>query len=149
MKVLLQSLPDVETHFGKKATMAISLLDMVNQGERAFGFLMGSMTAGFDVTVGFFNDKARYASFKKRTASAWNEGDTRAVLSQIGRFGDWSYKPGSDYFDYTEKGGDNIVAEATGWQTPARTYAFLYVPNVDGEIAIMPDKNALDQKAGN
>ena len=129
--------------------MAISLLDMVGQGERAFGFLLGSMTDGFDVTVGFFNDKARYASFKKRTATLWNEGDVRAILSQIGRFSNWSYKAGSDYFDYEEKSGDNVVAEATGWQTPARTYAFVYVSDVDGEIAIMPDKTALDQKAGN
>lgn len=49
--------------------MAINLLDMVNEGERAYGFLLGSMDNGFDVTVGFFNDKARYAAFKKRSAS--------------------------------------------------------------------------------
>ena len=149
MNVLLKSLPEVETHFGKKATIAISLLDMVNEGERAFGFLLGSMDAGFDVTVGFFNDKARYAAFKKRSATFWNEEDIRSILSQIGRFADWSYKAGSDFFDYTEKHGDDIVAEAMGWQTPARTYAFVYVANVDGEIGIAPDKNALDQKAGN
>ena len=129
--------------------MAISLLDMVNEGEEAYGFLLGTMDNGFEVTVGFFNSKARYAAFKKRTGSRWSESDMRAVIMQIGRFSDWSNKPGSDFFDYTEKSGDNIIAEATGWQTPRRTYAFVYVPIVAGDIAIMPDKNALDQKAGN
>jgi hypothetical protein len=149
MNVLLKSKSEVETHFGKQATMAISLMDMVNEGERAYGFLLGSMDNGFDVTVGFFNGKARYAAFKKRSASTWNDSDIRAVLMQIGRFSDWSYKSGSDFFDYTEKSADNVIAEATGWQTSSRTYAFVYVPDVEGDIAIMPDKNAVDQKAGN
>jgi hypothetical protein len=149
MKLLLKSKSEVERHFGQQATMAINLLDMVNHGERAWGFLLGAMDNGFDVTVGFFNDKARYAAFKKRTASKWNEGDVRAVLMQIGRFSDWSYKAGSDFFDYTEKSGDNIIAEATGWQTPSRTYAFVYVPTIEGDIGITPDKNHLDQTAGN
>ena len=129
--------------------MAINLLDMVDEGEEAYGFLTGSMDDGFDITVGFFNDKARYAAFKKRTATLWNEGDLRTVLSQIGRYADWSREAGSDYFDYTEKQGANIVAEASGWQTPLRTYAFVYIENVDGDVTIMPDKNAVDQKAGN
>ncbi len=129
--------------------MAANLLDMVGQGERAYGFLVGSMDAGWDVTVGFFNNKSRYAAFKKRTASRWNEGDLRAVEMQIGPHSNWSQAAGSDYIDYAEKQGDTVVAEATGWQTPARTYAFVYVPSVPGEIMIAPDKNALDQKAGN
>ena len=149
MNLLLKSLPEVETHFGKKPTMAANLLDMVNQGERAYGFLLGTMDAGWDVTVGFFNDKARYVNFKKRTAGKWNEGDLRSVLMQIGPYSNWSHQAGSDYVDYAEKQGGNIVAAATGWQTPTRTYAFIYVPTVPGEIGIVPDKNALDQKAGN
>ena len=59
MNILLKSLPEVEKQFGKKATMATNLLDMVGQGERAFGFLTGTMDDGWSVTVGFFNDKAR------------------------------------------------------------------------------------------
>jgi len=39
-----------------------------------------------------------------------------------------------------------VVGEATGWQTPRRRYAFAYVPDVGGEIGIMPDKTAIDQK---
>jgi hypothetical protein len=148
MNILLKSLPEVEKQFGKKATMATNLLDMVGQGERAFGFLTGTMDDGWDVAVGFFNDKARYASFKKRTASHWNEGDLRAVLMQIGPFSKWSHSPRSDFFDYAEKQG-NVVVEATGWQTPSRTYAFVYVPVVEGDVGLAPDKNAVDQKAGN
>ncbi|MGI8956730.1 MAG: hypothetical protein ACR2II_07430 [Chthoniobacterales bacterium] len=140
---------EVETHFGQSATFAKNLLDMTNRGEKTWAFLTGAADGGWDVTVGFFQEKARYVVFKKRTASKWIEGDTRSVLVQIGRFVDWSYKPGSDYFDYAEKSGDKIVAEATGWQTPSRTYAFAYVPTVSGDIAIAPDKTALDQKAGN
>ena len=149
MNILLKSLTQVEKQFGKKATMAPNLLDMVGEGEKAFGFLLGSMDDGWDVRVGFFNDKARYAAFKKRTASHWNDGDLRAVLMQIGPFANWSHPSGSDFFDYAEKQGDNVVAEATGWQTPVRTYAFAYVPAVEGEVGLAPDKNAVDQKAGN
>jgi hypothetical protein len=46
MNILLKSLPEVEKQFGKKATMATNLLDMVGQGERAFGFLTGTMDDG-------------------------------------------------------------------------------------------------------
>ena len=46
MNILLKSLPDVEKQFGKKAAMATNLLDMVGQGERAFGFLTGTMDDG-------------------------------------------------------------------------------------------------------
>lgn len=33
-----------------------------------------------------------------------------------------------------------------GWQSNNRAYAFVYVPDVPGEIGLMPDKTALDQK---
>lgn len=126
--------------------MAVNLLGMVAQGEKAFGFLTGDMSQGFDITVGFFNAKARYIAFKKRTGTPWGEGDLRAALMQIGRYSDWSVKPGSDFFDYVEKQGQEMVAEATGWQTPKRRYAFAYVANVAGEIGLLPDKTAVDQK---
>jgi hypothetical protein len=29
---------------------------------------------------------------------------------------------------------------------PRRRYAFVYVPDIPGEIGIMPDKTAIDQK---
>ncbi len=147
MNILLKSLREVEADFKKKATMASNLLDMVGQGEKAHGFLTGTMDDGWDVTVGFFNDKARYVRFKKRTATKWTEGDLRAVLMQIGPYSNWSRSPAdSDYFDYAEKPGDDVIASATGWQTPAHTRAFIYVPVVPGEIGIMPDKTAVDQK---
>jgi hypothetical protein len=146
MNILLKSKPEVEAHFGKKATMASSLLDMVGQGEKAYGFLTGTMDAGWDVTVGFFSNKARYVRFKKRRGTKWTEGDLRAVWMQIGPYPNWKKSDDPDYFDYTEKQGDNVVATATGWQTPLRTRAFVYVPDVPGEIGIMPDKTAVDQK---
>src|SRR6266446_5532311 len=120
MNILLQTKEEIETHFGKKATMAPNLLGMVGQGEEAFGFLTGDMDEGFEITVGFFNGKARYVAFKKRTGTAWGEGDLRTALMQIGRYSDWSVKPSSDFFDYTEKRGKETVAEASGWQTPHR-----------------------------
>jgi hypothetical protein len=146
MNLLLKTKTDAETHFGQKATIAPNLLGMVNQGEKAYGFLTGDMDEGFDITVGFFNGKARYIAFKKRTGVPWVEGDLRAILSQIGRYSDWSVKSGADFFDYVEKNGKQIVAEATGWQTPRRKYCFAYVPNVPGEIGLIPDKTAIDQK---
>ena len=127
--------------------MATNLLDMVAQGEKAHGFLTGTADNGWDVTVGFFNDKVRYARFKKRTATKWTEGDLRAVLMQIGLYSNWSRSPASsDYFDYTEKQGDNVLPGATGWQTPARESVFIYAPIVPGEIGIIPDRTAIDQK---
>ena len=146
MNILLKAKNEVEAQFGKKATMAANLLNMVGQGEKAFGFLTGDMDSGFDVTVGFFNDIARYVAFKKRSGRKWEESDLRSVLMQIGPFSNWSSKPGSDFFDYVEKSGAKIVAEATGWQSPKRHYAFVFVPILNGEVGILPDKSALDQK---
>lgn len=148
MNILLKSKKDVETHFGKKATMATNLLSMVGQGEKAFGFLLGAMDAGFDVTVGFFNDKARYVAFKKRSGKKWEESDLRSVLMQIGSFSNWSSKPGSEFFDYVEKSGDKVIAEATGWNTPRRRYAFVFVPTVEGDIGIAPDRSSIDPRFG-
>jgi hypothetical protein len=65
---------------------------------------------------------------------------------QIGKYSNWSVKPASEFFDYGEKRKKGVVGEATGWQTPRRRYAFAYVPDVGGEIGIMPDKTAIDQK---
>src|SRR3984893_2352960 len=58
--LLLQTKRDDEIHFGKSATMAPNLLGMIGQGERSFGFLTGDMSQGFEITLGLFNDKARY-----------------------------------------------------------------------------------------
>jgi hypothetical protein len=146
MNLLLQTKEDAETHFGKKATMSPNLLGMVAQGEEAFGFLTGDMSEGFEVTLGIFNGKARYVAFKKRTGTPWGEGDLRAALMQIGKYSNWSVKPGSDFFDYEEKKGRAVVAEASGWQSPRRQYAFVYVADVPGEIGLMPDKTAVDEK---
>jgi hypothetical protein len=144
MNILLKTKKDAELHFGMKSTMAANLLGMTNRGERAIGFLTGNMDQGWDVTVGYFNEKARYIAFKKRTGTKWSDGDLRTVLMQIGRFSDWTIK--SEYFDYIEKKGEEVVAEATGWKPQNRGYAFVYIPVVAGEIALMPDKTALDQK---
>jgi len=146
MNILLKTKEDVEEQFRKKATMAVNLLGMVDVGEEAFGFLTGEMDEGWDITVGFFNQKARYIAFKKRTGTKWSEGDLRVCLTQIGRYKDWSFESNPEYFDYVEKKGDEIVAEAIGWKPKNRGYAFVYIPYVPGEIALMPDKTALDQK---
>jgi hypothetical protein len=101
----------------------------------------------WELTVGLFNDKVRDVRFKKRTAAKWVEGDLRAVLMQIGPYSNWSRSPtDSDYFDFAEKEGDKVIASATGWQTPLRSQAFIYVPTPPGEIGILPDKTAVDQK---
>ncbi len=146
VNILLQTKEDAEAHFRQRATIASNLLEMVGRGERAFGFLTGDFNQGFEITVGYFNGLARYVAFKKRRGTAWGEGDLRATLTQVGRYSDWSIHAGSDFFDYVEKKGGEIVAEATGWQTPTRRYAFAYVADVPGEISLLPDKTALDQK---
>jgi hypothetical protein len=69
MNTLLKTKEDVEEQFRKKATMAVNLLGMVDVSEEAFGFLTGGMDEGWDITVGFFNQKARYIAFKKRTGT--------------------------------------------------------------------------------
>src|SRR4029078_10185317 len=97
MNILLQTKEDVETHFGKKATMEPNLLGMVGQGEEAFGFLTGDMSEGFHIPFVFFNGKARYVAFKKPQGTPWGEGDLRAVLSQIGKYSNWSVKPASEF----------------------------------------------------
>jgi hypothetical protein len=146
MNLLLESRETAEQHFGKTAMMAPNLLGMVGEGEKSFAFLTGDMSEGYQVTFGFFNDKARYVAFQKRSGSAWGEGDLRAALMQIGDYSNWNIKTTSDFFDYVEKSGKKIVAEATGWQSPRRRYAFVYVPAVPGEVGILPDKTAIDHK---
>ena len=146
MNLLLQSKQAAEQHFGKSAIMAPSLLGMVGQGEKSYSFLTGDMSQGFEVTFGFFNNKARYIAFQKRTGSPWGEGDLRSALMQIGDYSDWDITAKSDFFDYEEKSGKQVIAEATGWQSPRRRYLFVYVPQVPGEVGIMPDKTAIDRK---
>ena len=146
MNLLLQTKQAAEEHFGKSAVMAPNLLGMVGQGEKSFAFLTGDMSQGFQVTFGFFNDKARYVAFQKRTGSPWGEGDLRAALMQIGDYSNWTVKASSEYFDYVEKSGKQTVAEATGWHSPHRRYAFAYVPSLPGEVGILPDKTAIDHK---
>jgi hypothetical protein len=101
------------------------------------------MDEGFEIMVGFFNDKARYDAFKKRTGTPWGEGDLRAALMQIEKYSNWSVKLASEFFDYAEKRKKGVVSEATGWQTPRRRYAFVYIPDIGGEIGIMSDKRSL------
>jgi hypothetical protein len=146
MNVLLQAKADVEKFFGKKATMATNILGMVDQGEKAYGWISGEM----ELTVGFFKDKARYITFKKRTGTKWDEANVRACLMTIGDFSNWTSKPASEYFDYVEREGGKpegkIFASATGWHSPKRRYAFVYVPTAAGEIAIIPIKDSIDKK---
>jgi hypothetical protein len=146
MNLLLQNKEAAQDHFGKSAVMAPNLLGMVGQGERSFSFLTGDMSQGFEITFGFFNDRARYVAFQKRTGAPWGEGDLRASLLQIGDYDNFKMKSGSDFFDYVEKSGKAIVAEATGWQTPQRRYVFIYIPYVAGEVGIVPDKIAIDHR---
>ena len=146
MNLLLQTKELAEEHFGKTAVMAPNLLGMVGQGEKSYAFLTGDMSEGFQVTFGFFNNKARYVAFQKRTGSPWGEGDLRAALMQIGDYSNWAIKASSDFFDYVEKSGKSVLAEASGWQTPRRRYAFAYVPYLTGEIGLLPDKTAIDHK---
>ena len=103
MNILLQAKKDVEAFFGKKGTIAPNLLDMVGQGEKAFGWLLGSLDNGFDLTIGFFNDKARYVAFKKQSGTKWTESDVRVCLSIIGDIHNWSSTSGAEFFDYVER----------------------------------------------
>jgi hypothetical protein len=146
MNLLLETKQAAEQHFGKSAVMAPNILGMIGQGEKSFAFFTGDMSQGFEVTFGFFNDKARYVAFQKRSGSPWGEGDLRAALMQIGDYSNWTVKASSDFVDYVEKSGKKVVAEATGWQSPHRRYAFVYVPQVPGDVGIMPDKTAIDHR---
>jgi len=120
-----------------------NLLGMNVQGEKAFKITSESMNEGYEVIFGFFNDKARYALFRKVSPKPWEEADMRVGMLQIGRLKNWSIT--SDFADYTEKEGENVIAEATGW-SPARKYSFFYVPTLRGEVPILPDKSSLDLK---
>src|SRR5262249_13092683 len=145
VNILLQSLAQVEEHFRKNAMIAPNLLDMVGQGEKAYLFLTGTMDDGWDVTVGMFNDKARYVRFKKRTASKWTDADSRGVLMQIGHFGNWQLSGGDA--DYREKEGEKVLATAPGWLPPEPPRAFIYVPDFPGEVGVMPAKTGVNQKS--
>jgi len=101
---------------------------------------------GYEVTIGMFNEKVRYVAFKKMSSKPWDEADFRACLMHIAPYFAWSTKPGSDYFDYSEKEGEKVIAEATGWYSAKYRHAFIYVPTLTGEVAILPDRSSLDPK---
>lgn len=149
MNILLQSKQNVEKFFAKQAVFANNILDMVNEGEKAWGFHSGGIGTGFNITIGFFDDKARYVGFKKNGPGYFAEADLRAVLSQFGPYTNWTISPGSEYLDYVEKEGDKIVATATGWYAAKGIVAFVYLPHVDGQVPIIPDRVAVDAKLVN
>ncbi len=149
MNILLQSKKSVEKYFGKPAVLATNVLEMILQGEKAYGFSLGPLGTGYSVTVGFFNDQARYVGFKKRSPGNFNEGDLRSVLSLFGPYSNWVSAPGSEYFDYQEKNGTAVTTEAGGWFTTKRGVAFVYIPHVDGAIGIAPDRTQVDAKLVN
>lgn len=146
MNVLLGSKADAEAHFGSKSVMAINLLGMNFQGEKAWKFTPTGMNEGHEVTIGLFNDKVRYVAFKKMSSKPWDEGDIRSCLMHIARYSAWSIKPGSEYFDCSEKDGEKVIVEATGWYSARYRHAFIYVPVLAGEVAISPDRSSLDPK---
>ena len=136
--------------------MTPNLLEMNRAGEKAFKFTSQSMNSGFEIIIGFFNDKARYVVFKKASGKPWEDADMRSGMLLIGRLPRWTPgrdidgKPAADFVDYLEREGDTekgaIVAEASGWQSPIRRYSFFYVPTLRGEVPIIPDKSSLDLK---
>ena len=76
-----------------------NLLGMNVQGEKAFKITSESMNEGYEVIFGFFNDKARYALFRKVSPKPWEEADMRVGMLQIGRLKNWSIT--SDFAYYT------------------------------------------------
>jgi hypothetical protein len=146
MNVLLGSKADAEAHFGAKSVMAINLLGMNFQGEKAWKFTPNGMNEGYEATIGLFNEKVRYVAFKKMSSKPWDEGDVRSCLMHIAPYSAWSTKPGSDYFDYSEKEGEKVIAEVTGWYSAKYRHAIIYVPTLTGEVAILPDRSSLDPK---
>jgi len=56
MNVLLGSKVGSEAHFGSKSVMAINLLGMNFQGEKAWKFTPPGMNEGFEITIGLYND---------------------------------------------------------------------------------------------
>ena len=94
MNIFLLSRAEVEKTVGKKSVMTPNLLGMNLQGEKAFLITSSSMNEGYDITIGFFNNKARYLVFKKKSSTRWNEADVRVTLMQVGPFSNWSSKPG-------------------------------------------------------
>ena len=147
MNILLLSRAEVEKAVGKKSVMTPNLLGMNLQGEKAFLITSPSMNEGYDLTIGFFKDKARYLVFKKKSSTRWNEGDVRVTLMQVGAFSNWSSKPASDFFDYLEKEGDKIIAEATAWQTPKRKSALCIFLLFRARWPLRPTKARLTPKS--
>jgi hypothetical protein len=145
MNILLLSKAEIEKAFQTTMVLTPNLLGMNFRGEKAFKIPSQSMNEGYEVIFGFFNDKARYVLFRKVSPKPWDKGDMRVGMLQIGRLKHWSPIT-SDFVDYAEKEGEEIVAEATGWQSPARKYSFFYVPSLRGEVPILPDKSSLDLK---
>jgi hypothetical protein len=147
MSLLLQTKAQVEAKLGGQGLFTANLLGMVQDGESAFEWPTGDMNSGWKIWIGFFNNKARYVAFSKRSNSVWEQQDTKSSLSMIGHWTNWMSQPEEETFEYVEKNAAGVVvATASGWRGNQRRYAFAYVPDVAGDILIAPVRGTIDQK---
>ena len=65
---------------------------------------------------------------------------------QIGKYSNWSVKPASEFFDYAEKRKKGVVGRGYWLANAEAALRVCLYPDVGGEIGIMPDKTAIDQK---
>ena len=73
MNILLLSKAEIEKTFQTPTVVTPNLLGMNVQGEKASKITSESMNEGYEVIFGFFNDKARYALFRKVSPKPWEE----------------------------------------------------------------------------
>jgi len=136
--------------------MGQSLLEQTQDGENAVAYIVGD----YQVTVGFFNDVARYVAFAKTSGESFADGDVIAVLSMIAPWAAWTKtsdamsasKAGTigtmgslTEYEFVKKDSvGNVVLEFDGWHRTTKGYVFVYYSGINPAIA--PVEAQLDAK---
>jgi hypothetical protein len=165
--------PEVDRLLGKPV-LSPNLLGLNHSGEKAFAYPQGA----FEIVVGYLNDIARYVALvrKRGPMVALTPSELSAALTLNAPAALWTLETPSapapkpttskskktpskiktgagptTYLTYTErdpKVKDRVTKELFGWVPGASPYAFFYLPNLEGQLPIIPSEWALDQKLG-
>lgn len=141
MKLLGQTKEDCDQVFGT-AVMTSNLLGDVAHGEKAWEYGVGA----YRMRVGFYAGIARYAAFQKNSNISFEQEDLKTVLSLIGAWSDWKGKLESGSFDLVGKDAAGHSVEAHAWHNGQKRYLFAWLPALDGQAPVTPDKTAVDAK---
>ncbi|MEX1117210.1 MAG: hypothetical protein WEB60_00310 [Terrimicrobiaceae bacterium] len=171
--ILASKKSEVDRLLGKPV-LTTNLLGLNHSGEKAFSYPLGA----FDIIVGYINDIARYMALvrKRGPMVALTPSELSAAMALNAPAALWvletaavpAPKPATSkskktpakiktgdgpttYLSYIERDPkikDRVTKELFGWVPADAPYAFFFLPNIDGQLPLVPSEWAVDQKLG-